>query len=105
MYQQLSTIRGQIDQIKGRMRYLKEMSAFASVQVDLVPNALAKPVVEPGWQPLVIARGCLALARPGTPVGRSSRDLARHLRRADDRDHRTRDRRRLEVPGPFRTQA
>jgi len=56
MYQQLSTIRGQIDQIKGRMRYLSQMSAFASVQVDLVPNALAKPVVEPGWQPLVIAR-------------------------------------------------
>ena len=56
MYQQLSTIRGQIDQIKGRVRYLSQMSAFASVQVDLVPNALAKPVVEPGWQPLVIAR-------------------------------------------------
>ncbi|MGZ8796709.1 MAG: DUF4349 domain-containing protein [Thermoanaerobaculia bacterium] len=56
MYQQLSTIRGQIDQIKGRIRYLSQMSALASVQVDLVPNALAKPVVEAGWQPLVIAR-------------------------------------------------
>ena len=56
MYQQLSNIRAQIEQIKGRMRYLSQMSAYASLQVDLVPNALAKPVVEPGWQPVVIVK-------------------------------------------------
>jgi uncharacterized protein DUF4349 len=56
MYQQLSTIRGQIDQIKGRMRYLSQMTALAMLQIDLIPNALAKPVVEPGWQPLVIIK-------------------------------------------------
>ena len=49
MYQQLSSIRAQIEQIKGRMRYLSQMSTFATMQIDLVPNALAKPVVEPGW--------------------------------------------------------
>ena len=102
MYQQLSTIRGQIDQIKGRMRYLSQMSAFASVQVDLVPNALAKPVVEPGWQPLVIVKDASRSLVEGIAVGRSCRDLARHLRRADARDHRARDRRRVEVAGAFR---
>jgi cell division protein FtsB len=56
MYQQLSTIRSQIEQTKGRMRYLGQMTALATVQVDLIPNALAKPVVEAGWQPLVIVR-------------------------------------------------
>lgn len=56
IYQQLSTIRSQIEQIKGRMRYLSQMTSFASMQIDLVPNALAKPVVEPGWQPLVIVK-------------------------------------------------
>lgn len=56
IYQQLSAIRSQIEQIKGRMRYLSQMTSFASMQIDLVPNALAKPVVEPGWQPLVIVK-------------------------------------------------
>jgi uncharacterized protein DUF4349 len=56
MYQQLSTIRSQIEQIKGRMRYLSQMTALATVQIDLVPNAVAKPVVEAGWQPLAIVK-------------------------------------------------
>lgn len=56
MYQQLNSVRMQIEQIKGRMRYLSQMTALATVQLDLVPNALAKPVVQPGWQPLVIVK-------------------------------------------------
>ncbi len=56
MYQQLNSVRMQIEQIKGRMRYLSQMSALATIQIDLVPNALAKPVMEPGWQPLVIVK-------------------------------------------------
>lgn len=32
------------------------MTALVRVQIDLVSNALAKPVVEPGWQPLVIVK-------------------------------------------------
>ena len=56
MYQQLANIRAQIEQVKGRMRYLSQLAALATVQIDLVPNALAKPVVEPGWQPLVIVK-------------------------------------------------
>ena len=54
LYQQLTTVQGQIEQTKGRMRYLSQMTALATVQVDLVPNAIAKPVVEAGWQPVVI---------------------------------------------------
>ena len=56
MYQQLSTIRSQIEQIKGRIRYLSQMTALATVQVELIPDAIAKPVVEPGWQPMVIVK-------------------------------------------------
>ncbi|HEY3052280.1 MAG TPA: DUF4349 domain-containing protein [Thermoanaerobaculia bacterium] len=56
MYQQLSAVRSQIEQIKGRMRYLSQMTAFATVQAELIPNAIAKPIVEPGWQPLLIVK-------------------------------------------------
>ena len=56
MHQQLQNIRGQIEQTKGRMRYLSEMSHFAAVGLDLIPDAIAQPVVQPGWQPVVVAK-------------------------------------------------
>ncbi len=56
VYQHLTELRGQIEQAKGRMRYLSQMAALSTVKIDLVPDAIAKPVVEPGWQPLVVAR-------------------------------------------------
>ncbi|HEX8155385.1 MAG TPA: DUF4349 domain-containing protein [Thermoanaerobaculia bacterium] len=59
MHQQLTEIRSQIEQVKGRMRYLEQTSAMSAVSVDLVPDAIAAPVVEPGWQPLVVAKDAL----------------------------------------------
>jgi hypothetical protein len=56
MSQQLTSIRGQIEQARGRMRYLEQMTSYATVNVELVPDAVAKPVVEPGWQPVAIAK-------------------------------------------------
>ena len=56
VHQQLTVIRGEIERTKGRMRYLSERSAMSSISLDLVPDAIAQPVVEPGWQPLVVAR-------------------------------------------------
>ena len=56
IYQQLAEIRSEIERTKGRMQYLSQMTALASVQVELVPNAIAKPVVEAGWQPLAIVK-------------------------------------------------
>jgi Domain of unknown function (DUF4349) len=56
VYQRLTELRGQIEQAKGRMRYLSQMAALATVKVDLIPDAIAKPVVTPGWQPAAIAR-------------------------------------------------
>jgi len=56
VYQHLTELRGQIEQAKGRMRYLSQMAALATVKIDLVPDAIAKPVVEPGWQPLAAVR-------------------------------------------------
>jgi hypothetical protein len=56
IYQHLTQLRGQIEQAKGRMRYLGQLSAMATIKIDLVPDAIAKPVVEQGWQALAIAR-------------------------------------------------
>lgn len=56
VHAQLTIIRGQIEQARGRMRYLSEVSAMSSISLDVVPDALAQPVVQPGWQPLVVVR-------------------------------------------------
>jgi hypothetical protein len=52
VYRELTNIRGQIEQVKGRMQYLGKMTALATANVELIPDVLAKPVVEPGWRPL-----------------------------------------------------
>jgi hypothetical protein len=52
VYRELTTIRGQIEQIKGRMQYLSSVTSMATLKIELVPDVLAMPVVEPGWRPL-----------------------------------------------------
>jgi hypothetical protein len=56
IYNELTRIRGEIEQAKGRMQYLSQMTAMSTLSIDLIPDALAKPVVEPGWQPLATVK-------------------------------------------------
>jgi hypothetical protein len=56
VYEQLTKIRGEIEQAKGRLQYLSQMTAYSTINLDLTPDALAKPIIEPGWQPRAIAR-------------------------------------------------
>jgi len=52
VHRRLTEIRGEIEQIKGRMQYLEQMTALATIEVQLIPDPLDQPVVEPGWAPL-----------------------------------------------------
>ena len=56
MYEQLTTVEAQVEQTKGRLRYLSTQTAMATLNVELVPDAIAKPVVQPGWQPVVVMK-------------------------------------------------
>jgi len=60
VYNRLTEIRGQIEQIKGRMQYLKNLVDMTTISLTLIPDILAKPVVEPGWRPLETLRNALA---------------------------------------------
>ncbi|HEV7768018.1 MAG TPA: DUF4349 domain-containing protein [Thermoanaerobaculia bacterium] len=59
VHEQLTIIRGQIEQAKGRMRYLSQVAAMSSISLEVIPDAIAQPVVEPGWAPLVIVKDAL----------------------------------------------
>lgn len=59
VHEQLTMIRGQIEQAKGRMRYLSQVAAMSAISLEVIPDAIAQPVVEPGWQPLVVAKNAM----------------------------------------------
>jgi hypothetical protein len=56
VHEQLTLIRGQIEQARGRMRYLSQVTSMSSIALDIVPDAIARPVVQKGWQPLVVVK-------------------------------------------------
>ncbi len=64
VHREITSIREQIEQLKGRMQYLEKMTAMATINVELIPDELAKPIVIAGWQPSGTAKSALrSLAR------------------------------------------
>jgi len=58
VHRELTNIRGEIEQIKGRMQYLERLTALATINLELIPAA-EQPIVEEGWQPLSTLRSAL----------------------------------------------
>jgi hypothetical protein len=56
IYSEITKVRGQIDQIQGRVQYLSQMTSLSTITLELVPDVLAAPVVEPGWQPVATVK-------------------------------------------------
>ncbi len=52
IYDSLSRVRMEIEQIKGRMQYLERTSSMSLVSVRLEPEVTAKPLVRAGWSAL-----------------------------------------------------
>jgi len=54
IYESLSRVRQEIEQIKGRMQYLERTSSMSLISVYLEPEFTDKPPVPPGWNALQI---------------------------------------------------
>jgi hypothetical protein len=67
VYRELTQIRGQIEQLKGRMQYLERTAAMSAVTIELIPDVLATPITVGGW-------------RPSETVSRALRSLVQTLR-------------------------
>lgn len=59
IYREITSVRQQIEQIKGRMQYLENASDLATLTVTLTPVEIEDPVVEPGWEPARQVRDAL----------------------------------------------
>jgi len=51
VYHELALTQQEIEQTKGRMRYLERSSAMATIEVRLIPDELSRPVEVAGWRP------------------------------------------------------
>ncbi len=49
VYEQLSQTQAEIEQVKGRMQYLENQAALATVTVSLTPDVMAQPLETGGW--------------------------------------------------------
>lgn len=59
VHRELTQIRGQIEQLKGRMQYLERTSAMSAVTIELIPDVLARPIAGAGWRPSETVAGAL----------------------------------------------
>jgi hypothetical protein len=51
VYDRLQNIQADIEQVKGRMQYLEESAAMATITLDITPSELAQPIQVGGWRP------------------------------------------------------
>ena len=61
VHRELGQVRAQIEQIQGRMKFLENLSAQATVTITLTPDALTQPVVVGGWRPQGVARDAIRM--------------------------------------------
>ncbi len=59
IFTQLTQIRGQIEQVKGRMKFLSQSAALATINLTLIPDREAQPVQVAGWRPSGVAKDAL----------------------------------------------
>jgi hypothetical protein len=59
IYDSLSRVRSEIEQIKGRMQYLERTSSTSLISVNLRPEATTKPLVRVGWSALEILKAAV----------------------------------------------
>ena len=56
VYNQIASVRGQIEQITGQMKYIEETTSTSAINVTIVAEQTIKPIEIGGWKPQGVAR-------------------------------------------------
>jgi len=59
VFNQLTQVRGEIEVLKGQIKYYEESSSYSAINVELISQASIKPITVAGWQPQGVARDAL----------------------------------------------
>jgi len=51
VYENLQEIQADIEQVKGRIQYLEQSAALATITLEITPDELAQPIQVGGWHP------------------------------------------------------
>lgn len=51
VYEQLQRIQADIEHVKGKIQYLEQSAAMATINLDITPDELAQPIQVGGWHP------------------------------------------------------
>ncbi|HYJ24345.1 MAG TPA: DUF4349 domain-containing protein [Acidimicrobiia bacterium] len=59
VYNEVSNVRGQIEQIQGQLNHLDDVVDLATLTIGLTPTPAVVPIVEDTWEPVDVARDAL----------------------------------------------
>jgi len=51
VYDRLRNIQAEIEQVRGRIQYLEDSAAMATISINITPSELAQPLQVGGWRP------------------------------------------------------
>lgn len=60
VFNEVSSVRGQIEQIQGQINYLSDLTALATLEVELTQTPSAAPLVDEPWSPAEATREALS---------------------------------------------
>ena len=59
IYDSLSRVRSEIEQLKGRIQYLERVTSMSLITVNLAPETSAKPLTPSGWSAIEIFKSAI----------------------------------------------
>jgi len=59
VFNQLTSIRGQIEQVKGQMQYYEQSAALSSIKVRVIAEQTVQPIEIAGWKPQGVVRDAI----------------------------------------------
>jgi len=59
VFDQLTSIRGQIEVVKGQIKYYEESAAMSAINIHIVAEQTVQPIVIAGWKPEGVARDAI----------------------------------------------
>lgn len=60
VFNEVSNVRGQIEQLQGQINYLSDLTALSTIEVRVTQTPSTAPIVDEPWSPATVARDALS---------------------------------------------
>jgi hypothetical protein len=59
VFNQLTQVRGEIETVRGQMRYYEESARLSAISIELIPDVAEQPIEIGGWHPEGVAKDAI----------------------------------------------